>query len=125
MDILNRNSQVRADGSEGGCVKSKKDYIHFFRSAVGGGIKARFTAFRLAGCAINRECKIQPIHAYYKQFKDCEVVQYVGIAHDEKKRLARLKAIKFPCLISMYIPKIGERRNVLNMGFSPFMGEGE
>lgn len=32
-------------------VKSKKDYIHFFRSAVGGGgIKARFTASRLAGC---------------------------------------------------------------------------
>ena len=35
-------------------VKSKKDYIHFFRSAGGGegvgGIKARFTAFRLAGC---------------------------------------------------------------------------
>lgn len=33
-------------------VKSKKDYIHFFRSAVGGGgIKARFTDSRLAGCA--------------------------------------------------------------------------
>lgn len=33
-------------------VKSKKDYIHFFRSAVGGGgIKARFTASRLVGCA--------------------------------------------------------------------------
>jgi hypothetical protein len=33
---------------------------------------------------------MQPIHAYYKQFKDCEVVQYVGIAIDEPKRLARL-----------------------------------
>jgi 3'-phosphoadenosine 5'-phosphosulfate sulfotransferase (PAPS reductase)/FAD synthetase len=33
-------------------VKSKKDYIHFFVSAVGGGgIKARFTDFRLAVCA--------------------------------------------------------------------------
>lgn len=32
-------------------VKSKKDYIHFFRSAVGGGgIKARFMASRLVGC---------------------------------------------------------------------------
>ena len=32
-------------------VKSKKDYIHFFRSAVGGGgTKARFTDSRLAGC---------------------------------------------------------------------------
>ena len=33
-------------------VKSKKDYIHFFRSAVGGGgIKARYTDSLLVGCA--------------------------------------------------------------------------
>jgi 3'-phosphoadenosine 5'-phosphosulfate sulfotransferase (PAPS reductase)/FAD synthetase len=33
-------------------VKSKKDYIHFFRSAVGGGgIKERFTDSPLVGCA--------------------------------------------------------------------------
>lgn len=32
-------------------VKSKKDYIHFFRSAVGGGgIKAKFMVSRLVGC---------------------------------------------------------------------------
>ena len=41
-------------------------------------------------CVINRECKMQPIHSYYKQFKDHEIVQYVGIAIDEPKRLARL-----------------------------------
>lgn len=41
-------------------------------------------------CVINRECKTQPIHDYYKQFKGYEVVQYVGIAIDEPKRLARL-----------------------------------
>lgn len=41
-------------------------------------------------CVINRECKKQPIHQYYKQF-DCDIVQYVGIAIDEPKRLARLK----------------------------------
>ena len=33
-------------------VKSKKDYVHFFRSAVGGGgIKAKYMGFPLAGCA--------------------------------------------------------------------------
>ena len=42
-------------------------------------------------CVINRDCKMQPIHAYYKQFKDEEIVQYVGIASDEPKRLARLQ----------------------------------
>lgn len=34
---------------------------------------------------------MQPIHTYYKQFKDYEIVQYVGIASDEPKRLARLQ----------------------------------
>ena len=33
-------------------VKAKKDYVHFFANAVGGGgIKARFTDSLLAGCA--------------------------------------------------------------------------
>ncbi len=41
-------------------------------------------------CVINRECKRDPIHKYYKQFNDAEIVQYVGIAADEPKRLARL-----------------------------------
>lgn len=42
-------------------------------------------------CVINRECKKNPIHEYYKQF-DSDIVQYVGIASDEPKRLARLKS---------------------------------
>ena len=73
-------------------VKSKKDYIHFFRSAVGGGRhKGKIYGFPIGGmCVINRECKRDPIHKYYKQFNDAEIVQYVGIAADEPKRLARL-----------------------------------
>lgn len=58
----------------------------------GGRHKGKIYGFPLGGmCTINRECKLKPIHDYYKQFKGCDVVQYVGIAHDEKKRLARLK----------------------------------
>lgn len=74
-------------------VKSKKDYIHFFRSVVRGKGKyqGKIYGFPIGGmCVINRECKRNPIHQYYKQF-DCDIVQYVGIAIDEPKRLARLK----------------------------------
>lgn len=74
-------------------VKSKKDYIHFFRSSVRGKGKyqGKIYGFPIGGmCVINRECKRNPIHQYYKQF-DCDIVQYVGIAIDEPKRLARLK----------------------------------
>ena len=74
-------------------VKSKKDYIHFFRSSVRGKGKyqGKIYGFPIGGmCVINCECKRNPIHQYYKQF-DCDIVQYVGIAIDEPKRLARLK----------------------------------
>ena len=73
-------------------VKSEKDYVHFFRSAVGGGRhKGKIYGFPIGGmCVINRECKVKPIHDYYRQFKDFDIAQYVGIAIDEPKRLARL-----------------------------------
>ena len=41
-------------------------------------------------CNANRDLKLQPIHRYYKQYRDRGVVQYVGIAVDEPRRLARM-----------------------------------
>lgn len=59
----------------------------------GGRHKGKIYGFPIGGmCVINRECKILPIHQYYRQFKDCDIVQYVGIAIDEPKRLARLSS---------------------------------
>jgi hypothetical protein len=43
--------KLKAMGVKVDVVKSAKDYVGFFRSAVGGGgIKAKSTASRLAGC---------------------------------------------------------------------------
>ena len=76
-------------------------------------------------CVINRECKIQPIHAYYKQFKDYEVVQYVGIAHDEKKRLARLKNNQISLLDKYGYTEDMAREKCLEYGLlSPIYGGG-
>lgn len=42
-------------------------------------------------CVINRECKLNPIYKYYGEWKkDYDIVQYVGIAADEPKRIPRL-----------------------------------
>ena len=73
-------------------VRAKKDYTYLFHNAVGGGrYKGKLYGFPLGGmCTVQRECKLQPIRKYYKEF-DGEVVQYVGIAKDEPNRLARLK----------------------------------
>lgn len=74
-------------------VKAAKDYKSFFVNAVGGGkYKGKLYGFPIGGmCVINRECKLKPIHDYYKQYANYDIVQYVGIAQDEQKRLARLK----------------------------------
>lgn len=72
-------------------VKSPIDYRSFFVNAVGRGkYKGLLYGFPIGGrCVINRECKMLPIKEYYRQFAN--VIQYVGIAADEPKRLARLK----------------------------------
>lgn len=49
------------------------------------------SGFPMAGkCAINRDCKIKPIRDYIAAIPAGELTQYIGIAADEPKRLARL-----------------------------------
>lgn len=43
-------------------------------------------------CFINRDCKVNPIRKYLKQFVN--IVQYIGIAKDEPNRLGRLDGVK-------------------------------
>ena len=43
-----------------------------------------------SGCPLSKACKVKPIKDFYKSLGD-DVTQYIGIAADEPKRLARLK----------------------------------
>lgn len=81
-------------------VRAKKDYKSFFRQCrKRGKYKGKLYGFPIGGaCVINRECKIKPIHDYYKSLGEYNIVQYVGIAKDEPKRLARLKGNKVSLL---------------------------
>ena len=55
------------------------------------GAAPRRLRFPLSGrCTIQRDCKLPPIKAYQKALPP-DTVQYIGIAADEPKRLARLK----------------------------------
>lgn len=59
--------------------------------------------FPLGGmCAINRDCKIKPIKDYLKKFDSSRLVQYVGIAIDEPKRLKRLEGTNKVSLLERY-----------------------
>lgn len=74
-------------------VRGTKDYVHYFTKQIRqrGKYEGKLYGFPVAGmCTINRDCKINPIHKYFKQF-DKPIIQYIGIAKDEPKRLSRLK----------------------------------
>lgn len=84
-------------------LRSEKDYIYYFRKVKKKGERAgKMYGFPIAGrCCINSHCKIQPIQRYLRSFGE-EVTQYIGIAADEPRRLARLQSGNGkPCKVSL------------------------
>lgn len=76
-------------------------------------------------CTVNRECKLKPIHDFYKQYKDYNIVQYVGIAADEPKRLARLKEGQISLLDKYRYTEDMAKQKCLEYGLlSPIYGGG-
>lgn len=73
-------------------VRADRDYVSYFSKIINKGKrKGSAIGFPIGGmCAIQRDCKVAPIHKWYKQFTE-PIMQYVGIAADEPRRLARLK----------------------------------
>ena len=79
-------------------VRAERDYCYFFANAVGGGHHAgKIYGFPLGGkCFINRDCKVAPIRKYLAEIAGgplrakTNIVQYIGIAADEPRRLAKL-----------------------------------
>lgn len=90
-------------------LRSQKTYLDVFNHVVCRGPRAGSNAgFAIPGmCAINRECKIPPIRKYWKN-QTADITQYVGIAHDEQKRLERLRGTNRVSLLSKY--EITERQ---------------
>ena len=73
-------------------LRSEKTYLScFYHVVTRGKTKGLLSGFPLSGrCTIQRDCKLPPIKAYQKALPP-DTVQYIGIAADEPKRLARLK----------------------------------
>ena len=82
-------------------LHSDRDYMYFFKNAVGGKHAGKLYGFPLAGkCVINRDCKVKPIKQYLRNMGK-NVTEYIGIAADEPKRLQRLNDRKIS-LLSKY-----------------------
>lgn len=76
-------------------LRAEKTYMDVFYNVVKSprkhmDRKGKFSGFAMSGkCNVQRDCKLKPIKNYWgKQAKD--VVQYIGIAVDEPKRLKRI-----------------------------------
>ena len=74
-------------------LRSERDYMYHFGKVVKKGARAgKKYGFPIAGkCRINSNCKVQPIQRYLRGIGE-EVTQYIGIAADEPRRLARLQS---------------------------------
>ena len=86
-------------------VRAKKDYVQLCNTIYKKGDRIGFRyGFQAGGvCKANSELKMQPIHSYYSKFKkDFDIVQYVGIAADEPKRLSRLEGTNKVSLLAKY-----------------------
>lgn len=72
-------------------LHSEKTYMDcFFHTVTKGESKGKRFGFPVAGrCSVNRDCKTGVIKRWKKGQKD--IIQYIGIAIDEPKRLKRLK----------------------------------
>ena len=88
-------------GYEVKILHSKLNYMDLFlREPIRGKRYGRGlrSGFPMAGkCQINKSCKIEPIRKFLKELEE-EYMQYLGIAQDEPKRLARLDGNKVSLL---------------------------
>lgn len=86
-------------------VKAEKDYVSLCKTILKKG-KNKGKMYGLQNsfpCYANSELKIRPIRSYYSQMRnDYDIVQYVGIAIDEPKRLMRLEGTNKMSLLAKY-----------------------
>ena len=86
-------------------VRAKKDYVSLCRQVLKSG-KNQGKCYGVQNsrpCYANSDLKIAPIRQYLNRLKkEYDVVQYVGIAIDEPKRLERLRGTNKVSLLEKY-----------------------
>ena len=92
-------------------LRSGRTYLSCFYHIIGRGKRAGMAqGFPMQGhCNVNRDCKLAPIRKYMKTQPN-GIIQYIGIATDEPKRLARLEGNKISLLAKYgYTEKMAEQ----------------
>lgn len=88
-------------------VKDERDFLYYFYHIITQSSVAerngKRRAFPLGGmCHINPALKKRPLRKFFAQYPEQEFIQYVGIAVDEPKRIARLDGTNKVSLLQQY-----------------------
>lgn len=88
-------------------VRSERDYVQLCNSVYKQSKMGRNGykyGFQTGGvCKANSKLKLQPIRAYYSKYKRIyDIIEYVGIAINEPKRLKRLEGTNKVSLLAKY-----------------------
>ena len=85
--------RLEAMGVRTRVLRSERDYMYFFyKCRRGGRFAGKLYGFPIGGrCIVQRDLKLNPIRRYMRGLGE-EDTQYVGIAADESRRLARLQS---------------------------------
>lgn len=97
--------KLEAMGVKVDVVRAKKDYITLCKQKriKGAKVGQMYGVQNSFPCLANSELKIKPIRDYLKTLKGkFEIIQYIGIASDEPKRLARLEGTNKVSLLAKY-----------------------
>lgn len=97
--------KLEAMGVKVDVVRAKKDYVTLCKQVLkSGNKKGQMYGIQYCNpCYANGELKLNPIRKYIAKYnKEYDVIQYVGIAIDEPKRLARLKGTNTISLLEKY-----------------------
>lgn len=92
-------------GYEFKILRAAKTYMDCFNHIITKGPrKGMKKGFPMAGkCNINRDCKLRPIKQYLNlKNKTSKIIQYIGIAADESKRLKRIEGTNKISLLAKY-----------------------
>lgn len=96
--------KIESWGIKVSVLRPQKTYVDAFTQTIRKGNNAgKICSFPLCGrCMIQRDCKARPLNRWKREHLGRDTVQYLGIAADEKKRLARLDGVKLVSLLDKY-----------------------
>lgn len=88
-------------------LRSDSDYLDLFYHVIEKTSvlerKGKYGGWLIGGrCAANRDLKVGTIQKFFRQYKEKEYTQYIGIAADEPKRLERLRGTNKISLLERY-----------------------